>query len=1062
MNDQSDISSIYSSTATQTSGSTVFGLGYLSGRAIKRLGEAVLNGYDYIVVNRQLRKMESYFAGYWDEESSDTREMCISSIELTHPGYPLPFRTRALSLIMTQIGTGKFKGLVGALKDIDSASTYRRHLSEVWDCVNGKVDVVRKRIENVADQAEQELPSKMLAHLSAVQGAYLSAVTNGYYTEPYSQHLYPVPRQNIPLMLYFAFIVSHSTVDNARVLADIGIIGILESIGLYNASGSRAGIDPPRPPQFKTGTEMGSGTNDEDERVQTLPAHAIEAPFRLTPNRYAEPNMMLPAIDIISTRAAQRPYNKYFVVNRTSMESITSLAVSVQQQQPNGSVDSFGSASASSGSGSGSTPTRTSRGSDATLDAPLYDNQYFASGTSYSQDSFSLSNPHSSSTGPSTPTYSYSIREDDIGHAHEGYDVDDDRVYVDDRFDDPTKGDLEEYLGDIGNVEDDIDLDDLGELEAAPGSPDGSDYDSSSQGGSVVGGNRLKAASASHSPLSPMTYARDDDSDSEALGGTESIASLAVSVQQWQPNRSVDSFGSGSTSSGFGSGSTRTRTSRGSGATLDAPSYDNQYFASGTSHSQDSLSLSNLYSSSTDPSTPMHSYSIHEDDVGHAHEGYDVDDNRVYVDDGFDDPTEGYLGGYLWDIGNVEDDIDLDDLGEFEAAPESPDGSDHDSSSQGGSVVGGGAEAASSSHRPLSPMTFAGDDDLGDEALGGMVSTHVRHSDQGKGKAGEKEKEGVKGKSKALANTVYDFWGLFNVAGEKKEGGKGKALDLDIAYGDVFIPARKPPMPFFMGEEIDDLADILEGEMEMEYAKHTSSSVRRERRWGYVPGLGGLGDIDEEKEYIRGKWRTRSRSPELENGIARSEFGGLRRYQSEESMGIGGGTDDEEERAQILPAHAIEAPFKLTPNRHVHPEPLPLPPMPGMKTHPAHRIRSHQGRSPIFLPHYHIKNKPIPPSKLDSDYAVPSNGGAAVGIGELPGPFPFLTEHKRKEQVRGVSVPGKKHGWDYMYRDEYVRKQLDSLGPTPTRQVSYEVWVERGLSSGPGKKNGVLTKPTPI
>ncbi|KAL0575221.1 hypothetical protein V5O48_006737 [Marasmius crinis-equi] len=552
----------------------------------------------------------------------------------------------------------------------------------------------------------------------------------------------------------------------------------------------------------------------------------------------------------------------------------------------------------------------------------------------------------------------------------------------------------------------------------------------------------------------------------------ESIASLAVSVQQQQPNGSVDSFGSGSTSSGSGSGSTRTRTSRGSGATLDAPSYDNQYFASGTSHSQDSLTLSNPYSSSTGPSTPTYSYSIHEDDVGHAHEGYDVDDNRVYVDDGFDDPTKGDLEEYLGDIGIVEDDIDLDDLGEFEAAPGSPDGSDYDSSSQGGSVVGGGGlKAASASHSPLSPMTYARDDDSDNEALGGTVSTHVRHSEKGKGKD--------KGKGKALPDIVDDFVPARKVT-----------RSATSASSRVRAPNRgvQPPMPTITGEVFDDPADILGGEMEMVFAKHTSSSARRERGQSYVLGLGGLGGIDEGKEFIRGKWRAKSRSPELENGVARPVGGGLRRYQSEESMGMGGGTDDEDERAQTLPAHAIEAPFRLTPNRYVHPEPLPPPPTPGMNAHPAHRIRSHQGRSSISLPHNHSNpNKPLPPNVLNFDYAAPSTGGAFVGIGGLPGPFPFLglpTEHERKQKEqdreesrsirsnrssksksgvsvkRGLSVPGKEHGKDL--GKEHVRKQLDSLGPTPTKQVSYEVWVERGLSSGPEKRKGVLTKPPQI
>ncbi|KAK1233500.1 hypothetical protein PQX77_003308, partial [Marasmius sp. AFHP31] len=74
MNNSTEISSLYSNTKTQTSSSTIYGLGYLSGRAIKRFGESVLNGVDSIFVNRQLRKVETYFAGDWSEDEQETKE----------------------------------------------------------------------------------------------------------------------------------------------------------------------------------------------------------------------------------------------------------------------------------------------------------------------------------------------------------------------------------------------------------------------------------------------------------------------------------------------------------------------------------------------------------------------------------------------------------------------------------------------------------------------------------------------------------------------------------------------------------------------------------------------------------------------------------------------------------------------------------------------------------------------------------------------------------------------------------------------------------------------------
>ncbi|KAL0564450.1 hypothetical protein V5O48_017597 [Marasmius crinis-equi] len=243
MNEYSELSSIYSSTGTQTSGSTVIGLGYLSGRAIKRLGEVVLNGVDYILVNRQLKKMEAYFSNQWDEGNRDTREMCRSLIEFTHPGYILSVRTRSLRLIMMQIGKAKFEGLAGALEDIDAPSTYHQHLSEVLECVRG-VDVA-SRVENVPER-ERAIHQKALAHLTATREAYLLAASSvGFRSTELHRSSGPFPQtldHNIPLILYFAFIASRDNLYSARILVDIAVLEFLESVGLVNTSTIGCGI----------------------------------------------------------------------------------------------------------------------------------------------------------------------------------------------------------------------------------------------------------------------------------------------------------------------------------------------------------------------------------------------------------------------------------------------------------------------------------------------------------------------------------------------------------------------------------------------------------------------------------------------------------------------------------------------------------------------------------------------------------------------------------------------------------------------------------------------------
>ncbi|KAL0569345.1 hypothetical protein V5O48_012617 [Marasmius crinis-equi] len=222
------------------SSSTVHGLGYLSGRAIKSLGEAVLNGLDYVLVTRQLGRMESYFAGQWNEENPETREMCRLLIEFAHPGYILSVRTRAMCLIMSQIGAGKFKGLAGALDDIESSSTYHRHLLEVWDCVNG-IEDARDYLKTVPDNQEREVQARIVKHLSAAQQSYLSSLKDNDASNSKSES-HPTVNQNARLIVYLAFIAAHNHADNAHILLQIDIISLLHSIGLFTASRKSAGV----------------------------------------------------------------------------------------------------------------------------------------------------------------------------------------------------------------------------------------------------------------------------------------------------------------------------------------------------------------------------------------------------------------------------------------------------------------------------------------------------------------------------------------------------------------------------------------------------------------------------------------------------------------------------------------------------------------------------------------------------------------------------------------------------------------------------------------------------
>ncbi|KAJ8091506.1 hypothetical protein PM082_024424 [Marasmius tenuissimus] len=119
---------------TVSSGSTVPGLGSLSGRAIKQLGEAVLNGVDYILVNRELGRIDSYLQLDPPRDVKMVEEMYQTLFQLTHPGYMGPVRARAFKIIMRQVGSMKLKALAAALVRVSSWSETYHLLSMIVEC----------------------------------------------------------------------------------------------------------------------------------------------------------------------------------------------------------------------------------------------------------------------------------------------------------------------------------------------------------------------------------------------------------------------------------------------------------------------------------------------------------------------------------------------------------------------------------------------------------------------------------------------------------------------------------------------------------------------------------------------------------------------------------------------------------------------------------------------------------------------------------------------------------------------------------------------------------------
>ncbi|KAG7095729.1 hypothetical protein E1B28_006439 [Marasmius oreades] len=232
MDSYSEIASLDSFTGTETSRSTVPGLGYLSGKATKRLGEAVLNGVDYLVVNRQLNRVEARIRkdGSLDKHEAEGRDMCSILLELTHPGYSFPVQTKALRLIMEQIGSMSFKSLAAALVVMNSSFTTHRHLLTIIECLWSS-----RRIGVSSDTAtirDSMTTKKITACQAAGYEAYMAVFTNS--------NDMSVLSSSSAFILYLAFIIAIGSKDHARIIFSLDISRFLEAIGLFDPLRSRS------------------------------------------------------------------------------------------------------------------------------------------------------------------------------------------------------------------------------------------------------------------------------------------------------------------------------------------------------------------------------------------------------------------------------------------------------------------------------------------------------------------------------------------------------------------------------------------------------------------------------------------------------------------------------------------------------------------------------------------------------------------------------------------------------------------------------------------------------
>ncbi|KAF5376169.1 hypothetical protein D9757_009325 [Collybiopsis confluens] len=114
--DPSDSSSFNTGTNTFSSSSTIPGLGALSGKVIKRVGTAVVDTLDGILIRRRMAQIElSHRQEHKAINVKERRALYNDLLELYRPGYSLRIRSRAFSLIMEKIPGAAVQDLAIAL-----------------------------------------------------------------------------------------------------------------------------------------------------------------------------------------------------------------------------------------------------------------------------------------------------------------------------------------------------------------------------------------------------------------------------------------------------------------------------------------------------------------------------------------------------------------------------------------------------------------------------------------------------------------------------------------------------------------------------------------------------------------------------------------------------------------------------------------------------------------------------------------------------------------------------------------------------------------------------------
>ncbi|KAK7047688.1 hypothetical protein VNI00_006456 [Paramarasmius palmivorus] len=222
MRTPSDITSIYSSTGTYTTTSSIRGLGSLSGIAIRKLGEVVIYGIDSIMIRRRLTQIGERFSdtGHADEQCfNDLLEFSRHTV-----------RKRALRLIMAKIGSLDFGDLAVSAVALRSSADFRHHVSSVLSCLwwdDTDSDTITVSSSSTHDSPPPSRSGKMSPRSAGCESYMVSLPVRDAEQAP--DFLLCAPAT-----LYLAVIASLGDQEHSRIIIELGVLSFLRELGCYD------------------------------------------------------------------------------------------------------------------------------------------------------------------------------------------------------------------------------------------------------------------------------------------------------------------------------------------------------------------------------------------------------------------------------------------------------------------------------------------------------------------------------------------------------------------------------------------------------------------------------------------------------------------------------------------------------------------------------------------------------------------------------------------------------------------------------------------------------------